>query len=141
MALAPGSATKVGPPGLRVALDGSSSRYADARGTSTTSSAGSVATEAAGGLPGNAAQALETIEQTGAAPTGYKGGSTFANDGRAAGQVLPTAEPGGGPITYQEWDVNPYPKGVNRGAERLVTGSDGSVYYTDDHYSTFTKVK
>lgn len=100
-----------------------------------------VATNAGAKLPGNATQALETIEQTGAAPAGYKGGSTFANDGRAAGQVLPKNGPGGGSITYKEWDVNPYTKGVNRGAERLVTGSDGSVYYTNDHYTTFTKVK
>lgn len=100
-----------------------------------------VATKPGAGLPGNATQTLETIEQTGAAPAGYKGGSTFANDGRAAGQVLPKTEPGGGSITYKEWDVNPYTKGVNRGAERLVTGSDGSVYYTNDHYTTFTKAK
>jgi guanyl-specific ribonuclease Sa len=44
-------------------------------------------------------------------------------------------------IVYQEWDVNPYTKGVNRGAERLVTGTGGSVYYPNDHYLTFTKVK
>ena len=100
-----------------------------------------VATNTGAKLPGNATQALETIEQTGAAPAGYKGGSTFANDGRAAGQVLPKNGPGGGSITYKEWDVNPYTKGVNRGAERLVTGSDGSVYYTNNHYTTFTKVK
>ena len=26
-------------------------------------------------------------------------------------------------------------------AERLVTGSDGSAHYTDDHYSTFKKIR
>jgi guanyl-specific ribonuclease Sa len=55
--------------------------------------------------------------------------------------VLPQTTPGGDPITYQEWDVNPYQKGVNRGAERLVTGSDGSAWYTNDHYSTFVQVR
>ena len=44
-------------------------------------------------------------------------------------------------ISYQEWDVNPKVHNVNRGAERLVTGSDGSAYYTSDHYRTFTKVR
>lgn len=28
-----------------------------------------------------------------------------------------------------------------RGPERLVTGADGSVYYTPDHYSTFIRLK
>ncbi len=45
------------------------------------------------------------------------------------------------PITYQEWDVNRKVSGVNRGAERLITGSDGSAYYTSDHYRTFTKIR
>ncbi|MGO9868230.1 MAG: ribonuclease domain-containing protein [Rhodomicrobium sp.] len=44
-------------------------------------------------------------------------------------------------MTYQEWDVNPRVPGVNRGAQRLVTGSDGSAYYTDDHYKTFTQIR
>lgn len=33
--------------------------------------------------------------------------------------------------------LNPYVKGVDRGLERLVTGSDGSAYYTGDHYGSF----
>ncbi|WP_245581263.1 ribonuclease domain-containing protein [Propionicicella superfundia] len=40
-------------------------------------------------------------------------------------------------VAYREWDVNPYTKGVNRGTERIVTGSDGSAYWTGDHYDTF----
>ena len=44
-------------------------------------------------------------------------------------------------IAYQEWDVNPKVEGVNRGTERLVTGSDGSAYVTADHYRTFTKIR
>ena len=72
---------------------------------------------------------------------GYTGGRAFRNDGRGGGQVLPQADANGNPITYREWDTNPRTPGVNRGAERVVTGSDGSSYYTDDHYQTFTKVK
>lgn len=48
---------------------------------------------------------------------GYKGGSVFKS---TEGKLPET--PG---VTYREWDVNPYTKGVNRGAERIVTGSDG----------------
>lgn len=29
-------------------------------------------------------------------------------------------------------------KGVNRGPQRIVKGSDGSAYWTDDHYTAFT---
>jgi guanyl-specific ribonuclease Sa len=42
-------------------------------------------------------------------------------------------------VTYREWDVNPNVKGVNRGGERIVTGSDGTGYYTNDHYQRFTQ--
>lgn len=37
-----------------------------------------------------------------------------------------------------ECDVN-Y-KGGFRGAERIVYSNDGLIYYTDDHYKTFTKI-
>ena len=70
---------------------------------------------------------------------GYKGGSGFANDGREGSQILPGETSGGDPITYREWDVNPNVKGVDRGGERIVTGSDGSAYYTNDHYKWFTQ--
>ena len=44
-------------------------------------------------------------------------------------------------ITYREWDVNPKPATGRRDAERIVTGSDGSAYYTSDHYQTFRKIR
>jgi guanyl-specific ribonuclease Sa len=37
--------------------------------------------------------------------------------------------------------VDPYIKGLDRGGERLVTGSDGSAYYTTDHYDTFVRFR
>ncbi|MGN1068691.1 MAG: ribonuclease domain-containing protein, partial [Christensenellales bacterium] len=37
---------------------------------------------------------------------------------------------------WYECDVN-YDGGY-RGAERILYASDGLIYYTDDHYSTFT---
>lgn len=32
-------------------------------------------------------------------------------------------------------------KGGNRGAKRIVYSNDGLVYYTDDHYDSFTEIK
>jgi ribonuclease T1 len=55
--------------------------------------------------------------------------------------LLPSEDAAGTPITYQEWDVNPYQKGVDLGKERIVTGSDGSAYYTTDHYLSFTQIQ
>ena len=31
-------------------------------------------------------------------------------------------------------------KGRSRGPERLITGSNGTAYYTNNHYRTFTKI-
>lgn len=91
-----------------------------------------------GGAPANAQSTLSYVRQNGKAPPGFKGGKEFKNDGRGGGQVLPKTDKNGNPITYKEWDTNPYTQGVNRGPERIVTGSDGSAYYTGDHYGTFS---
>jgi guanyl-specific ribonuclease Sa len=87
-------------------------------------------------VPDKARRVLRTIRETGAQPEGYYSGGRFYNrEGR-----LPDEDSAGKPITYKEYDVNPYKKGVNRGAERLVVGSDGAAYYTSDHYDTFTLI-
>jgi guanyl-specific ribonuclease Sa len=91
-------------------------------------------------VPSKAEQALEAYDE-GVARAGYKRGSTFANDGRAGSEILPGADGAGNLVTYQEWDVDPLQKGVNRGSQRIVTGSDGSAYWTDDHYTTFTRIR
>jgi RHS repeat-associated protein len=71
---------------------------------------------------------LNRVDAKGAPLPGYKGGKVFEN---TRGRLPQT--PG---VTYREWDTNPYVKGVNRGPERIVTGSDGSAYWTGDHYDT-----
>lgn len=43
-------------------------------------------------------------------------------------------------VNYKEYDVNPFVKGQSRGTERIVIGDDGSVWYTNDHYHTFTEI-
>jgi guanyl-specific ribonuclease Sa len=68
---------------------------------------------------------------------GTKGGERWQN----RGGDLPAADGSGKPITYQEWDVNPKQSGRSRDAERIVTGSDGSAWYTGDHYKTFTRMR
>lgn len=83
---------------------------------------------------------LTAIRRTGRAPQGYRGGTEFFNDGRGGGQVLPRRDAAGHDVTYREWDLHPWQRGVNRGAERLVTGSDGSAWFTRDHYRTFIRI-
>lgn len=79
---------------------------------------------------------------------GWKGSVSGQTQGTAAGSKysnrdgkLPTADSAGNPVTYKEFDVNNKLPNQNRDAQRFVKGSDGSVYYTDDHYVTFTKVE
>lgn len=93
-----------------------------------------------GRVPANVLAVLDTIRATGRAPTGYRGGRLFANDGRGHGQMLPRRTRTGDAIQYREWDVHPYHRGVNRGADRLVTGSDGHAWYTANHYRTFIPI-
>jgi guanyl-specific ribonuclease Sa len=69
----------------------------------------------------------------GSAPPGYKGGRIFHN--REA--RLPSQRSG----YYREYDVHPHQPGVSRGNERLVIGDEGDVWYTADHYLTFTRIE
>ena len=96
---------------------------------------------AIGPAPENAWKVLESVGSRNSSLPGYKGGGAFANDGRAGSQVLPRATSAGDAVKYQEWDVNSFVKGVNRGTERLVTGSDGSAFYTNDHYLSFVQFR
>lgn len=98
-------------------------------------------TEATGTQHSNKAPAyvtdvLQFIRRNGHAPEGYVGGREFQNREKR----LPAKDSEGKRIRYSEWDVQPKMKGQNRGPERLVTGSDHSAYYTQDHYKTFLKI-
>ena len=80
--------------------------------------------------------ANQVKDNNGAPPKGYKGGSEYKNQPQNKGdQRLPDD------VKYKEYDVNPYVKGQNRGAERIVIGDDGSAWYTKDHYHSFTQIK
>jgi ribonuclease T1 len=41
---------------------------------------------------------------------------------------------------YHEYTV-PTPGESDRGARRIITGSAGELYWTDDHYRTFERVE
>ncbi len=72
----------------------------------------------------------------GAAQDGYKGNRVYNNMPRNSGdQKLPD-----GPV-YREYDIYPNVKGKTRGTERVIIGDDGSVWYTDNHYKSFTRVR
>ncbi|PGH25624.1 hypothetical protein RN90_09765 [Fusobacterium animalis] len=69
-------------------------------------------------------------------------GKKYKNDGRDGGQILPKKDINGNNITYNEFDVNKEDPVTNlRDNKRFVRGSDGSVYYTNDHYKTFKRIK
>ena len=70
-----------------------------------------------------------------------RAGASFTTSPATANSRCRGETSAGRPINYQEWDVNRHVPGKDRGAERLVTGSDGSAYYTSDHYRTFTRVR
>ncbi|MFI6124887.1 putative T7SS-secreted protein [Streptomyces sp. NPDC051064] len=61
----------------------------------------------------------------------------FENSGAKGGYQLPTHEPSGKPITYQEYGTYPSPDNPKPGGERWVFGSDKSAYYTPTHYQTY----
>ncbi|MDH3007217.1 MULTISPECIES: ribonuclease domain-containing protein [Gordonia] len=68
---------------------------------------------------------------------GTKGGITFRNNERR----LPATDADGRRVAYREWDVNPKEPGRSRDAERIVTGSDGTAWYTADHYRSFILIR
>ncbi|HEY0641714.1 MAG TPA: ribonuclease domain-containing protein [Pseudonocardiaceae bacterium] len=81
-------------------------------------------------LPPQAAEVYRLIEAGG--PFRYQqDGRVFGNrEGR-----LPARRSG----HYHEYTV-PTPGEDDRGARRLVTGADGELYYTADHYVSFVRV-
>ena len=88
-------------------------------------------------VPEKAMTVLKYVDKHDQAMEGYEGGRNFGNFEK----LLPMSDEKGRKIKYREWDVNPLRQGVNRGPERLVTGSDGSAFYSADHYKSFVKIR
>lgn len=82
-------------------------------------------------LPPEARETLELIKSHGVLP--YKqDGRTFHNrEGR-----LPKRARG----YYREYTVKT-PGARDRGARRIVAGKRGELYYTDDHYRSFRRIR
>jgi guanyl-specific ribonuclease Sa len=83
-------------------------------------------------VPQNAYDVRDFVSNhNGSPPNGYKGGKTFANDGRNGSARLPERY-----APYLEYDARPKFVGQSRGLERIVIGN-GVAYYTPDHYMSF----
>ncbi len=82
-------------------------------------------------LPSEAQSTIIRIKNGGPFPY-KKDGTEFINrEG-----ILPKKSLG----YYKEYTVET-PGATNRGAQRIVTGQDGEMYYTNDHYGSFLKIK
>ena len=83
-------------------------------------------------LPPQAARTIDLIEAGGPFPEPEHDGGVFGN----REELLPD-QPFG---YYREYTV-PTPGSDGRGARRIVAGSPGEYYWTDDHYSSFSRVE
>jgi len=82
-------------------------------------------------LPAEARQTIALIRKGGPYP--------YERDGIAFGnfeKLLPVRERS----YYREYTV-PTPGVKSRGARRIVAGGGGELYYTDDHYQSFRRVR
>lgn len=82
---------------------------------------------------------MDSVDHTGSPPDGVaQGGRRGGRRGsfeNAEGRL--PRQPGG---YYTETDV--WPRGPGgRGAQRLIFGRGGEVYYTADHYRTFVRIR
>jgi ribonuclease T1 len=84
----------------------------------------------ASALPREARETIALIRKGGPFPY-PKDGATFGNRER----ILPQRERG----YYREYTVRT-PGARDRGARRIVAGSAGELYYTEDHYRSFRRV-
>lgn len=83
------------------------------------------------GLPHEARETLALIKHGGPFPH-ERDGVVFANREK----LLPAKDRG----YYREYTV-PTPGVKHRGARRIVSGRSGELYYTDDHYQSFKRIK
>ena len=83
-------------------------------------------------LPPEAARTVELIDAGGPFPEPEHDGGTFGN----REELLPDQPYG----YYREYTV-PTPGAETRGARRIVAGRDGELYWTADHYSSFSVIR
>jgi ribonuclease T1 len=118
--------------------DAGSSSSSSSSSSSTTGDA--PATDAASGLPvvllaelpPEAAETVDLIDAGGPFPEPDHDGGTFGN----REELLPDQPMG----YYREYTV-PTPGSDDRGARRIVAGDGDELYWTDDHYSSFSRIR
>ena len=91
----------------------------------------SIETINAAELPKEARQTIALIKKGGPYPY-KKDGAVFGNFER----ILPLHARG----YYREFTV-PTPSSRDRGARRIIVGKAGELYYTDNHYASFKRVR
>lgn len=82
-------------------------------------------------LSDEAISTINLIKKGGPFPYPSKDGTIFKN----IEEKLPPQYRG----YYKEYTV-PTSNAANRGARRIVTGQNGEMYYTEDHYQTFMEI-
>jgi ribonuclease T1 len=121
------------------AVDTSSTSSSASSSASSTPDDGT-ATDAASGLPvvrlaalpPEAGRTVELIDAGGPFPEPTRDGGTFGN----REELLPDRPMG----YYREYTV-PTPGVEDRGARRIVAGDGEELYWTDDHYSSFSLIR
>ncbi|MFD4632265.1 DUF6531 domain-containing protein [Streptomyces sp. NPDC058284] len=95
-------------------------------------------------VPGESKAVLQDIRQFGVEAQGagpqLMGPSIprpFENSGKGGGYKLPEFDSAGKPVRYTEWGTVQSTQNPKPGGERIITGSDGSAYYTPTHYQTY----
>jgi ribonuclease T1 len=83
-------------------------------------------------LPPEAAETVDLIDAGGPFPAPDRDGGTFGN----REELLPDQPMG----YYREYTV-PTPGSGDRGARRIVAGDGDELYWTDDHYSSFSRIR
>lgn len=134
------STLTAGETGSGVAVSGTGSTADGSPGIDDDIASGDVESATAG-IPPHVLDTLALIDAgdwpDAANAPGTQGGERFGN----REQLLPKTSESGQRIGYQEWDVNPKEPGQGRDAERIVTGDDGSAWYTADHYASFDRIR
>lgn len=100
---------------------------------------GAIAERAPGAIPEIAVSELPAQARATIALIRKRGPFPFERDGAVFGNFekrLPAKERG----YYREYTVRT-PGAKNRGARRIVAGRGGELYYTDDHYASFKRIK
>ncbi|MEH0109292.1 ribonuclease domain-containing protein [Tersicoccus sp. MR15.9] len=110
---------------------GTAGASANRTSTSERDARSGLPTVAASALPRQAQQTLDLIRRGGPYPY-EQDGSVFGNFER----ILPSRPRG----YYHEYTVRT-PGESDRGARRIIAGSDGEKYWTADHYASFRAIR